>query len=265
MNSLQNHELSILSVYLDICEHLDLRYYLVCGSALGAVKYGGFIPWDDDIDVGMLREDYEVLMEKGQALLPEGVFLQNHVTDPEYPHNFAKLRCTNSSFVEHSLSRCKMDHGIYIDIFPLDPYPEKQVSWFRLKNILLRLRITYAFTSEILRPITRFVRCFTVPLFPSLKGAVKKRDALMRSVTTGSRIANHCGAWGDKEIVPAEWYGEGTELTFEGMTVRAPKEYDRWLTQVYGDYMQLPPEEKRIPHHFVDAFDLEKPYTVMEK
>ena len=78
-------------------------------------------------------------------------------------------------------------------------------------------------------------------------------------------IASYCGAWRKKEIVPADWYGEGTVLTFEGLRVSAPKEYDKWLTQVYGDYMQLPPEEERVPHHFVDVIDLERSYLDYRK
>lgn len=261
LQQLKAVELELLRTFIGVCEQLGLKYYLLGGTLLGAVRHQGFIPWDDDIDVGMPREDYEKLMARGQALLPEGLFLQSHVTDPEYPHNFAKLRSSNTTFVEYSLKNCRINHGIYIDIFPLDYYPEANTRLFWLENMLLRLRITYAFSPDILRPVTRFLRMFTLPLFPSLKKAVARRDALFRSVTSGSRIANHCGAWGAKEIVPAHWYGEGVELTFEGIPVQAPTEYKQWLKQVYGDYMQLPPEEKRIPHHFVDAFDTEKPYS----
>ena len=253
-------ETELLRQFIRVCKQLNVNYYLLGGTLLGAVRHQGFIPWDDDIDVGMLREDYDKLMREGQALLPEGLFLQNHVTDPDYPHNFGKLRNSRTTFVEYSMKDRAMNHGVYIDIFPLDYYPEKNRRWFWFRNMLLRLRITYAFSADILRPVTRLLRVFTLPLLPSLRGAIAKRETLFRSVTSGSRIANHCGAWGAKEIVPAHWYGEGTDVTFEGLTVRAPKEYASWLTQVYGDYMQLPPEEKRIPHHFVDAFDLEKPY-----
>lgn len=83
----------------------------------------------------------------------------------------------------------------------------------------------------------------------------------MRSFTEGEYLANHCGAWGAKEIIPAYWYGEGTLMNFEGIQVSAPLCWHEWLTQMYGDYMQLPPVEKRVAHHYVAAFDLTKPYT----
>ena len=260
LDGLKKVELNILKAFVDICDKLDLRYYVLGGTMLGAVRHQGFIPWDDDIDVGMPRQDYEILLAKGQDLLPEGLFLQTHITDPDYPANFAKIRDSRTTFVESSLKNCHIDHGIYIDVFPLDFYPDTSVKAFERKKLLLSLRITDAFSTTGMKTKTKMVRCLSRVLYPSIKGAVAKREQLFRSVTKGEKIANHCGAWGKKEIVPAHGYGQGTDLTFEGMTVKVPDDYHSWLTQVYGDYMQLPPEEKRIPHHYVEAFDLTQPY-----
>jgi len=97
--------------------------------------------------------------------------------------------------------------------------------------------------------------------YPSISKAVQKKEKLYKSVTDGKFLVNHSGAWGDKEVVPAEWYGEGCLLKFNGLEVVAPKEYDKWLTQVYGDYMKLPPEEKRVPLHSRGMrVDLERDY-----
>ena len=96
---------------------------------------------------------------------------------------------------------------------------------------------------------------------PTLSRAVVKREDLFCKITSGNRIVNHYGAWGAKEIVPAEWYGEGKLLVFEGITCRVPVEYEKWLTQVYGDYMKLPPPEKRVSHHDTQVIDLDQPYT----
>ena len=79
MNELQKTEFEMLKIFINICDQLNLKYFLVCGSALGAVKYGGFIPWDDDMDVGLLREEYDIFCSKAQELLPEGIFLQSYV------------------------------------------------------------------------------------------------------------------------------------------------------------------------------------------
>lgn len=95
MNDLQKCELELLKYFIDICNKLNLRYYLVCGSALGAVKYGGFIPWDDDVDVALPRPDYEMFIKNAQRMLPSHVFLQNSMTDPQFPLIFSKLRNSN--------------------------------------------------------------------------------------------------------------------------------------------------------------------------
>ena len=126
MNELQKVEFDLLRYFIEICEKLNLNYFLVCGSALGAARHEGFIPWDDDMDVGMYREDYNKFMKLAPALLPEGIFLQNYKTDPKYPHVFAKLRNSNTTYIEKSAKDLDINHGIYIDIFPLDGYPENR-------------------------------------------------------------------------------------------------------------------------------------------
>lgn len=126
MTELQKKEFELLKYFIDICGKLNLRYYLVCGSALGAAKYKGFIPWDDDIDVAMPRDDYEVFLEKGSAFLPSYLFIQNYRTDPEFPMMMTKLRNSNTTFIEEMLKNIKMNHGVYIDIFPLDGYPKNK-------------------------------------------------------------------------------------------------------------------------------------------
>lgn len=261
VKSLQRCELEMLRIFIDVCEKLGMKYYLLGGTLLGAVRHQGFIPWDDDIDVGMLRADYEKLVQYGQDYLPEGFFLQTHQTDPEYPANFAKLRNCNTTFVEYSVKNCNINHGVYIDIFPLDYYPDHGVILFDIKALLMKLRITDAFVPGKMKLKTKIVRCISRVLYPSISETIQKRDVLFKSVIAGRRVTNHCGAWGRKEIVPAEWFGEGQLLLFEGLKVRVPACYHEWLTQVYGNYMQLPPEEKRIGHHYVAAFDLEKPFT----
>lgn len=270
MNELQKKELSLLGTAVDICERLGLTYFLVCGSALGAVKYGGFIPWDDDVDLGLPREDYEVLMREAPGMLPEGLFLQNYKTDPAFPHLFAKLRDSNTTFVECALSHLPMNHGVYIDIFPLDGYPSDEREQKRLERtkasclkklscVFRRERGPRALVGYHLRRILGYHRRTAAILD-------KFTAAISRYPTAGSAIWCNHGNWqGSLEYAKREQYGDGTAATFEGMTVRVPERYDEYLTQKYGDWRAELPPERQIGHHGCTVRDLERPYTYYVK
>lgn len=264
LRQLQLLEVEMLKTVIDICDKLHLKYYVLGGTMLGAVRHKGFIPWDDDIDIGMIREDYEEFLKKAPALLPKNLVVQNYRTEAELFSNTTKIRNINTTFVEKGNQSHNICHGVFIDIFPLDNYTQSTAAkmWYRLKRKVLSARIGREFISDKKKSFAK--ELLKVPLcwiWPDAKGAVHQREKLYKSFAYCGLIANFCGMWGDKEIVPAEWYGEGCNLEFEGIVVRAPKEYDKWLTQVYGNYMQLPPEEKRVSHHEIVAIDLNRPYT----
>ncbi len=261
LERIKSIEFEMLKSFISVCESLHLTYYVLGGTLLGAVRHQGFIPWDDDIDIGMPREDYERFLKEGQAYLPEYYFIQSMDTEPEYIATFAKIRDSRTTFIEASVASFRINHGVYIDIFPLDPYPDRCHGWFDFKNNFLKLRIEAAYKGLKASLSTKIKRVVAFMLLPSLEKAVARRERLYRSVPHGNRMVNYGGAWGSKEIVPTSWFGAGKTLTFEGLKVNAPSEYELWLTQIYGDYMQLPPPEKRIPHHFVKMIDLDRPYT----
>ena len=270
IQKLKRIELDMLKVFVLTCEKLGLKYYLLGGTLLGAVRHQGFIPWDDDIDVGMPREDYDRFEKEAQKYLPDYYFIQTRNTDQELLNNFMKIRDSRTTFIETSVKNQKINHGVYLDVFPLDYYPES--SWeqkiFDIKNQVLKLRIRDAFTlpdkskhaAHIEFALNIASKLLTL-VYPDVKSALDKQNKLFTEATQSRILANYCGAWGKKEIMPAEWYGKGKCIEFEGIQVKAPKEYEKWLTQVYGDYLKLPPVEKRITHHFTELIDLEKPYT----
>ena len=261
LKALKEKELELLQAFIAACRQLDLQYYILEGTLLGAVRHQGFIPWDDDIDVGMPRKDYELFLLHGQELLPKGFFLQSFHTDPEFCENFAKLRNSNTTFVEATRKNCRINHGIYLDIFPLDRCSGKPGFSFLLQKRLAELRISDTYTPQKLKLTSRLARSFSRILYPFPAEAVRKREQLFRSCSQGKYLANHCSPWGNREIVPAHWYGPGIPLLFEGIEVNAPSHYHQWLARVYGDYLQLPPPEQQIPHHYVDDFDLNKAYS----
>lgn len=263
LSPLKRRELELLTAFLSVCEQLELPYYIAGGTLLGAVRHKGFIPWDDDIDIAMLRKDYEVFIAKAPALLPDFVFLQNIHTEPEFLANFTKLRHCDTTFIESSWKFRKINHGIFIDIFPFDYYPDSKLKRlrFRILDRLYKLRIASecfykkkTLKQKISHPIAKL-------LMPSVKKTLRKRDKLIKACSGGSCIANHSGVWGKKEVIPAKWFDHSVKLEFEGLQVNAPGDYHLFLSHYYGDYMQLPPIEKQVSHHRTEIIDPETPYT----
>ncbi len=261
---LKQAELDIFKHFLAVCEKLNLKYYLLGGTLLGAVRHRGFIPWEDDIDVGMPRKDYEIFVRSAQQYLPETLFVQSILSEPTFHANFAKIRNSETTFIETTAKKLKINHGIYIDIFPLDYHPDdekEQRIFFRRNKSLQRKIATVFYIDPSSKTFISKIRTAVLKiLHPNIHKFVLKREELIKSCKDGTKWANYCGAWGKKEIVPKEWYGDGMLLDFEGLKVNAPSHYHEWLTQVYGDYMQLPPVEKRIGHHYTEIIDVNKSY-----
>lgn len=270
LEAIKKIELDMLRAFIGICNRLNIEYYLLGGTMLGAVRHHGFIPWDDDIDVGIFRDDYELFISKAQSYLPDYYFLQNIYTDPECMINFTKIRDSRTTFIETSTKSKKMNHGVYIDIFPLDFYPDdendrasirkkKRIISRRLyKEYTLPKELKSGFAKELIKNVEGILLSMK---YPRSIDALLENERLNKAFSKGKYIANYCGAWGQKEIVPKEWYGKGEKAVFEGIEVCIPQRFDKWLSQVYGDYMKLPPVEKRKSHHYTEVVDLQKPYT----
>lgn len=266
MTDLQRTEFEILKVFVAICEKLDLRYFLVCGSALGAVKYGGFIPWDDDVDVGLFREDYERFLKEAPALLPPHLFLQHYTTDPSFPHVFAKIRNSNTTYIEKTMAHLPMNHGIYIDVFPLDGYPTDEREIRRLQAIkrssMRKILCVYRSKKSLKGQLwTLAMRALGVH---RRTGKILRRmDAALSAYPTADSplICNHGNWQGSLEYAPREQYGNGATVEFEGLEVRVPEQYDAYLTQKYRDWRADLPEEQKVGHHYYELMDTGKPYT----
>ncbi|WP_173474961.1 phosphorylcholine transferase LicD [Fibrobacter succinogenes] len=270
VKKLQSIELEALLSIDAVCSKLGIKYFLVGGTLLGAVRHKGFIPWDDDIDIGMLRKDYEIFIDKAQKFLPQNLFVQNYKTDSEVPFNYTKIRDSRTTFIETCVKNVKMNHGVFIDVFPIDYYPENRI-WGTLKNLLFvfiaqRFYSIYFFEKKLhhtfLRKIANF---FLSVIFKKTKQAVVAREFIIKSGKKSKLMRNYNGAWGRREIVPAECFDDFVRLEFEGYQLMAPAAYDLYLRHIYGNYMTLPPVEKRISHHYTDKIDLENPYTNYQK
>lgn len=262
MNELQQKEVELLKVFVGLCEKHGLKYYLVCGSALGAVKYKGFIPWDDDIDVGMPREDYERFLTKAGEL-PKHLFLQNYRTDRFFPHVYSKLRDSNTTLIEKNMAHLKINHGIYIDIFPLDSYPEKDIKSFERKKKILNWMHYCALNNKNSKKVA--IRDWGFRLLGFHKRTQKVLARLDALISVGNKDktdiwCNHGNWQGKLEYAPKAQYGEGTEAEFEGVKVIIPQRYDEYLTQKYGDWRSDLPADKQKTHHSVVICDTKKSY-----
>ena len=267
---LKSIELEMLKSFAEICEKLNLRYYLIGGTLLGAVRHRGFIPWDDDIDVGMPREDYEVFLKEAQKYLPEYYFLQTRKTDPEYLSNFAKIRDSRTTFLDKAVKHRKTNHGVYIDVFPIDYYPDTKCKQliFDFKKFLQKFRLRGAFIipeeekhAAHIEFLAKMLSICLMVIYPTTTSVLDAEDRLFKKEKNSSLVANLCGYWGKREILPASLLAETCDVEFEGLYFKGPKEYDKYLTRIYGDYMKLPPVEKRVSHHYCEVIDLDKPYT----
>ena len=270
LRDLQLAELEILKEFIRVCRKLNLKYFLYGGTLLGCIRHQGFIPWDDDIDVCMPRKDYEIFLEKGQEVLNKKYFLQNYKTEIEYTLNFAKIRDSETTFIESSVKNSNINHGVYIDIFPLDGYkPENKFYNLKLDITykLHRIHISKGYNIERTRNLKSKVLDIVTDVIyknKTIKEIIDREDKIAQKqdvnnckyVSTYEYIVKPA-----KELyVPKEYFGEGKTKIFEGVEVNVPDNYDGYLKRAYGDYMQLPPEEKRIPHHYNEGVDLNKSY-----
>lgn len=261
-SQLRQKQLEMLKLLISICEKHDLTYFIVGGTALGSIRHGGFIPWDDDIDVALPRKDYMTLMAVGQKELPPEFFLQNHNTEASYRNDFSKIRNSNTIYMEATVACLGINHGIYIDIFPIDGLPSgklkralltchKKVAKCYLGRDYLHQKNTWK------RSIMIFVgRIFFHHKTPS-RIIQDLEDHYMRyPYEISDIVVCHGGAWGKLEQCERAQYGQGVEGIFEGIKVRLPEKTHEYLSHKYGDYMQLPPEEKRVGHHYCVKFDI---------
>ncbi len=266
MTELQQTELTLFEKFIEVCDRLQLPYFMVCGTALGTVKYQGFIPWDDDIDVGMPREAYEEFIRKAPVYLEAPYFLQNYRSDPNFPAIYSKLRNSDTTYIEKSVAKLDINHGVYIDIFPLDGYPQNPSEQRKLE----RKKRMYSLQAQTAFDLPRSIKARVLTGFLKLLGYHRRTAKIMQkysdlvagyTIERSSLICNHGNWQGKLEYAPKEQYGEGAYAEFEGLRVRIPERYDEYLTQKYGDWRTELPVEQQIGHHYYEMCDLNRSYT----
>ncbi|WP_212930331.1 LicD family protein [Shouchella clausii] len=262
LKEVQNQQILILKEFCRICEENDLTYHLFAGTLLGAVRHKGFIPWDDDIDVAMLREDYNKFITLCKTSLKKDFFLQNFETDPDYPMQFSKLRKNNTLFVEGDYRDISMHHGLYIDIFPLDNvFPNTKLGEIQRISVHFLRTLDRARTKRLCQKSNnKLVVYLRLTLYALLKLIPKKlTDRLQYTLLTlfqnkKTQYVSHLTNGATKQrfykfLIRRDDFYDTTKMKFENGIYTIPSDYKDVLSRLYGDYEILPPKEKRVPHH----------------
>ena len=255
-------ELMILKDFIKFCDENNIDYFMYAGSLLGTIRHKGFIPWDDDLDVGMLRDEFEKFKKLYSS--NEKYELLSIESEEDYTYFFAKLSLKNTRFEEEWASQVGYDIGFNIDIFVLDDLTDnKYKRSYQLKRAFLynRLLIMSKIRLNDLPFVSKLIShsaYYLLNLFKLNPTRLNKRclnflnkysDANAKNVFDISAMAHEYPLIYDKND-----FRDVEKVKFEDIYVDVPKNYDKILTELYGDYMQLPPEDKRY-NHPIDFID----------
>lgn len=251
-------QIEALSNLINFFTDNDIKYFAIAGTLLGSVRHQGFIPWDDDIDIALPREEYEkfitLFSKKYNKVEGSLYFLQNWDTDSQFAMPFSKLRVNNTIFKEKVTRNVDFHHGIYIDIFPFD-----NVHTFKTKNLLqnkggsiLHKFILIKSNYELInKHVHKFLRILLTPISKRLlihtflKLTINSNKYADKMVCTG-------GSYGfSKEIVMKKWFSKATSLRFESLNLKCPYYYHEYLNNLYGDYSTFPPIHERYNRHSI--------------
>lgn len=262
----------VLREFIDICKQQNYTYYVCGGTAIGAVRHHGIIPWDDDIDVAMPRPDYDKFLAFAKDYHSDKYEILTPYTTKDYPMYFAKFSNKQTSLIENA--DIPSLWGLYIDIFPIDGAADdkeqaaKDQARFRHEMNKLECISTHNSFSQYLSLLGsikqwgRFCRK-TIGFFARqwYRGIILRRlEEICRryDFATSRNVMVYSGSYGGREVLPKEWVSSKVEEPFETLTVDLYNGYDGYLRQLFGDYMQFPPESERVSHHTKAYFNLDR-------
>lgn len=264
--------LDIFQYFIALCKTHNLTYYCAGGTAIGAIRHQGFIPWDDDIDVFMPRPDYDRLMDiYARQDMGRYELCTPYNTDNYFMH-FSKLCRRDTTIMERVDTPCV--YGMFIDIFPLDGTADDKDEALRLKrrfekiqNRMEAISTHYRFTDylALLKQPHEWGRFVRKTFGFVARGAyrrhlLRKMDAICRlyPFEKATNVVTYSGVYHGKEVYPKAWIAGTKRFMFEGLEVDLPLRYDEYLRHFFGDYMQLPPVEQRMSHHEKVYFNMDE-------
>lgn len=250
----------------DFCQANELRYYLIGGGLIGAVRHGGPIPWDDDIDIGMPRRDYEIFLKLSDAI-GSPYLVSTLDSDPSYIYGFAKCYDSNTTVTEDLAIR--FTRGVWVDIFPIDGTFDNAIlrklhlAVSRgLKAVLASRCGAYIRHKQTRRNmiLRRAASIGSSPLPLRALHSLLHAVLAIRGFEKSTYAANLLGRWGSREICRTAIFDRQVEVQFAEHSFMIPIGHHEYLTGVYGDYMQLPDEDLRTPDHSTAEISLNQPF-----
>lgn len=251
----------ILEIFVEVqrvCTELDIQYFIMGGTALGAVRHGGFIPWDDDFDIGMTRENYEKFICHAHDSLKPGYFLQIYQTEEHSPFYFAKVRKDHTEFIERYCKNLSIHQGIYIDIFPYDAVPDdpkerkiyykkgrQLLNWYIAKEVTGISTDPGRWKRLALESVRGIMHILMIPV-PKQKLYQIVDEYLRQHNHKKTKMLGYAGL--AKIQVPREDVEHPEQILFENVTVNCPRHIERYLESNYGKYWELPPQDQRNGH-----------------
>ena len=255
ISEIQKMELGIMEYIHEVCQKIGAKYFLAYGSLIGAVRHKGFIPWDDDMDICMLRDDYEKLQDYLIAHPDERYELMSYKNNINYVYPFMKIKDNQTYLVEEDV-RIDSNMGIYVDIFPVDGYEDDQAFKDKMTKIIKKRQLScYTFkgitnTKSVVNSIIRYISVI-IFYFTNTNKYVSQIDELAKSRKVEDYEQADYLIYKDmnKPVWKREWIEDVETGNFEGKEFMIPKHYHEILTSDYGDYMQLPPVAQQVSHH----------------
>lgn len=257
----QKVALEILKVVTETCEKLDLNYFLMYGTLIGAVRHEGFIPWDDDVDIMMPRKDYTMLMNYflNNPSSLHGLEIFKPSNNKKYPYMITRISNPNYKIKRDNEKPYGM--GLFIDIYPFDGLGNKYCRALQLQakgdglSSLYYLSTRNRFMKDHTKGVLKNILKYPAYLTSKWIGREKLQNLLLKLANNDFYQSKYvcCATWtagGKKDLFKRKWFDNYVYLPFEDQKFRVPKYYDEVLKHIYGDYMKLPPKNKQISHHY---------------
>jgi len=269
LRKVQEVELEILDIVHKVCVENHLKYSLAYGTLIGAVRHQGFIPWDDDIDICMPREDYDKFLRIWSRYNFKDYILQNIETDEDFTQNFTKIRKNHTTFLQPKEEKYKYHKGVFIDIFPGDRVPDSKLKrQFQFLNMAVNLLYSRKFKSGSSSKMISIVENILF-LFPkSLQRKCRKvSEKIVKKYNFNYKLQYVFASTIDdaKTYYPSDIFENLVLLDFEGEKFYVFKDYDKCLRIQYGNYMQLPPEKERVWTHAPQLIDFHRNYEEIKR